>query len=525
MKFWPFGKKKQEAEQPEELTEDQKEQVEEAKLDLSAMLDVLKKDALAKKQRITENAFPKKIFPDQIPSVAETSGTGMDASTAIGDIFESAKDAYSLSNTNLPNDILDWYISFGFIGHQACALLAQHWFIKKACTMPSKDAIRKGYELTVNDGEDVDMDKLAELRSYDKYFNLNKSLKSFEQFRRMFGIRVAVALVDSSDPKYYENPFNIDGIKKGTYKGMQQVDPYWIKPVLTTTGTSDPLSLDYYNPEYWIVHGRIIHRSHLVIGVMDEVADVLKPTYEYGGISIPQRLYSRLYAAERIADEVPALAMSKRIMNLKKDLDAAVADPQQFGETIAAFTAMRDNFQVAISDTDESMEQFETSLTDLDAAIMTEFQLACAIVNVPATKMLGTSPKGFNATGENEVNNYHEELESIQEELEPFLDMHYMLLSKSLYGEVLEFDVTFNPVKSMSNEQIANVNKSKMETHKGYSDMGVVMGDEIRDSLIADENSGYNGLEPFEDLEDLENDDDLENKELDDGQETETIEE
>ena len=30
---------------------------------------------------------------------------------------------------------------------------------------------------------------------------------------------------------------------------------------------------------------------------------------------------------------------------------------------------------------------------------MTQYQLAASVANVPATKLLGTQPKGFNATG------------------------------------------------------------------------------------------------------------------------------
>jgi hypothetical protein len=32
---------------------------------------------------------------------------------------------------------------------------------------------------------------------------------------------------------YYEKPFNPDGITEGSYKGISQVDPYWMMPMLT----------------------------------------------------------------------------------------------------------------------------------------------------------------------------------------------------------------------------------------------------------------------------------------------------
>ena len=63
---------------------------------------------------------------------------------------------------------------------------------------------------------------------------------------------------------------------------------------------------------------------------------------------------------------------------------------------------------------------------------MTQYQLVAAAAGVPATKLLGTSPKGFNATGEFEESSYGEELESIQQhDLSPLVNRHHLLLIRS----------------------------------------------------------------------------------------------
>ena len=70
-------------------------------------------------------------------------------------------------NDILPPAMVLWYASQTFIGYQMCALLAQQWLISKACLMPAKDATRNGYEITVNDGSEVDPEILDEIRRLD----------------------------------------------------------------------------------------------------------------------------------------------------------------------------------------------------------------------------------------------------------------------------------------------------------------------------------------------------------------------
>src|SRR5579864_1991001 len=107
------------------------------------------------------------------------------------------------------------------------------------------------------------------------------------------------------------------------------------------------------------------------------------------------------------------------------------------------------------------MEQFDTVMSDFDSIIMNQYQIVAAIARTPSTKLLGTSPNGFNATGEFESKSYHEELESIQEHvMMPMLERHYEILGRSL-GIETEIGVVFNSVDSVSTKERADLNKVK----------------------------------------------------------------
>lgn len=427
---------------------------------------------------------------DAAGNATATDGTGMDS---VDDGMKSLALAYQ----TLPAAQFLWFAGQAFIGYQLCAALAQHWLIAKACMTPAKDAVRHGYEVTVNDGTEVAPELLEKIRKADIKYKIAERCVDQVNMGRVFGVRIALFLVDSNDPEFYEKPFNIAGVTPGSYRGISQIDPYWITPELSVKAASDPADPDFYNPTWWRVNGKRVHRTHLVIFRNGEVADILKPTYYFGGIPTPQKIVERVYAAERTANEAPLLAINKRLTVMKTDLSKALLNKDHFDRIMGFFVEAQNNHGVKVVGTGDEIAQFDTSLNDLDAVIMTQYQLVAAAANVPATKLLGTTPKGFNSTGEFESKSYHEELESIQEhDLTPLVQRHHMLLIKSEISPNAPFstEVNWNPVDSPTAADLADINLKKSTTAKTYADAGAIDGTDIRQNLISDPDSGYNGM-------------------------------
>lgn len=418
----------------------------------------------------------------------------------------------------LPAGQLGWYASQGFIGYQMCAMIAQNWLVDKACSMPAKDAMRNGYEITVNDGTKIAPEIIEEIKKADKRYNVRKHGVEFVRNGRIFGIRIAMFNIESSDPMFYENPFNIDGVTEGSYKGITQIDPYWITPELNAEAASNPMSPHFYEPTFWRVNGKRIHRSHLIVMKNGEVPDILKPSYIYGGVSVPQKIAERIYAAERTANEAPLLAMTKRMTVLNTDVEKAMANFGTFSSKMNLWTQLMNNFGIKIIGGKETIQQFDTSLADLDAVIMTQYQIVAAAAGVPATKLLGTTPKGFNSTGEYEEASYHEELESIQEhDLSPLIERHHMLIIHSEIAPKFKIapfstDLNWLPIDSPTSTEVADVNLKNAQTDQALVNIGAIDGVDVRNRLIADRASGYNGMEAIvEGLNDEEDEETLDN--------------
>lgn len=428
---------------------------------------------------------------------------------AMDDAYNGMTQSRLVSNNymGIPDAQLGWYAGQGFIGWQSCAILSQNWLIDKACTMPAKDATRNGYTVTANDGTTISAEVLDYIRQQDKKFQINRNCVEFVRMGRIFGIRIALFEVETADPvDYYAKPFNPDGVTPGSYKGISQIDPYWTAPLLDSVASANPAAKDFYEPTWWLINGRRIHRSHLVIMRTCELPDILKPSYIYGGIPIPQKIAERVYAAERTANEAPMLTMTKRLTTLNMDITQAVSDMDKMSQRMSAWTELRTNFGVQVVGEKEKIEQFDTSLADVDAVIMTQYQLVAAASNVPATKLMGTSPKGFNATGEFEEASYHEELESIQEhDLSPLVERHHLLLMRSQVAPKfgiapVNTEINWNPVDSPTAAEVADINLKKAQADTAWSSIGAVGGEDVRNRLISDKDSGYNGLEAVDDI-------------------------
>lgn len=398
--------------------------------------------------------------------------------------------------------LMPWFMKQGFIGYQNAAFIAQHWLIYKACATPVDDAIRNGYDITTDDGEDLPEDALKILKRADRKFGIKGQLRDFGTKGRIFGIRIALFEVESDDPEYYEKPFNPDGVKPGSYKGISQVDPYWTAPILGLESAGVPSSRHFYEPTWWLIGSRRVHRSHLVIFKYADPPDVLKPLYLFGGIPLPQMIMERVYCAERTANEAPALALSKRTNVWRTNMAKVMANPAKANELIQYWIAVRDSFGIKLGDKDsDEFQQFDTPLADFDSLILTQYGLVAATAGTPITKLLGTTPGGFAATGEYDEASYHELLESAQErDYSPFLERHHRLV---MLSEVIpkfeslrdtEITVKWHELDAMTHLEQAQVNLDKAQTDATLIATNTITERDSRKRVATDRDSGYHGI-------------------------------
>lgn len=417
---------------------------------------------------------------------------------------------YDSQQPNISDALAQWYNAQTFIGTQLAGIIAQHWLVMKACTMPARDAIRHGFTITTADGDAVEPEVLRDMKQADKRYRLMHNLKEFVTFGRVFGVRICIFKVDYGggklDDEAYKAPFNIDGVRKGAYRGMVQVDPYWCAPELDGPSASQPDSMHFYEPTWWIINGRRYHRSHLVIFRNSEVQDVLKPAYLYGGIPVPQLIMERVYGAERTANEAPLLALTKRTTVYKTDVAQFAANFSKGVLKLLQWQRLWNNNGIRVIGNDDEVNQIDTSLADLDAVIASQYTLVAAAADVPATKLLGTQPKGLGATGEYDESSYHETLESMQtHDLTPMVERHHQLVLASMGLQDVATTISWEPLDSPTAKEYAEINKIKAEAGKMLVEAGAIDGEDERNRIANDKNSDYADIQAGADIPEVPN--------------------
>jgi len=411
--------------------------------------------------------------------------------------------------------LTNWYASQTALPYAMCDLISQNPLISKIIKMPVQDSLRNGFELSINTSDGAAPPEILEkIKKLNNKYNLDKNLLEFGTFGRTHGVRICIFLVNSPDPDFYEKPLDLSSIPGGSFAGMTQVDPQWVTPQLSGTAVSDPSAKDFYEPTWWAVQSQtmgrskgitMVHRSHIQIFRYREVGDSLKPVYRFGGISLPQLLYERVYAADRVANEAPQMAIAKRLLIFKMDMQAAITNEGLIKQKLDFLQKAMNNYGIQAINNDEEMSQVSSDLNDFEALIMTQYQLSCAYGNAPVTKILGTTPKGFQSTGEFEMKNYHEALESDQSEhYKPFIKkyMEYVIVSdinpmlpEDKKISIYDIDVNFNPMDSPTELEQAQIGKTRAEEILTLLQGFVIDQKEARQRLATDEDSGFNGID------------------------------
>lgn len=391
--------------------------------------------------------------------------------------------------------IFTYYAKQGFIGFNNCSILAQDWLIHKAIVAPCEDAIAVGYDVTVSGNDEVSQDIITELKnlSDDKEkFDIKGICNTFAQNKRKYGQTICIPIVEDVD---YSLPFNIDSVRSGAYKGMAVIEPIWIAPILDMESMTNPLSKRFYQPTYFrLPNGTMVHYSWCIFNTMGVPSDILKPTYYFGGIPLPQMLYESVYAAHKTAKEAPMLAQSKRLNYVEGNPKALLFDPD--AETRFNFISwIRNNFGFLLIKQDQKIGQLDTTLTDFDSVVMLTYQVVAAISGVIATRLLETSPKGWQSGGGYEEKSYKKLQQNIQHnDFTPILDMHYRLLAKSKYDMDIRFCIDFEEIDTPTALEAAQIREINSRTDSTYINAGVVSPEEVRTVLREDETSGYNVL-------------------------------
>lgn len=385
-----------------------------------------------------------------------------------------------------------------FLGYSYLSALQQNGFIKAGVEGLADDmteswveVIRKG-----SAGGEADADKVQNLNATLDKFNIKDVFHRAATLCGYFG-GCLVFIDDGTDGKDLASAMDNKSLSGGV-KNFTVIEPINVYPGIYNS--SNPLMGDYFKPQTWFVLGREVHHTRLLYFSSDEVGVLLKPAYNFFGISPAQIAVDSVSHFIKDREAAGRLLHKFSLMLFKTDMGSALYDgnPEELYKRVKLLADFRDNDSIEVIDKEEEdVVQLTTSLTGVSELVRLSLELMPIMFRQPLTKFLGISPGGMNATGESDENNWNQYvLSQCGKVFGAPLQRVFEILQYHLFGASDEgISFVFKKRSSRDEAAKANTNKVKAETDVMYVSSGVLSPDEIRKRVADDPESGYNSID------------------------------
>lgn len=402
-----------------------------------------------------------------------------------------------------------------FLGYPLLSNIAQDPLIRAGIETIADDMTRKFINLTSKG--DIDLSaKISDLESDLQKFRV-KSI--FNQAISMCGyqggclVYIDVGPLDDDEKK---TPLFLDSFtfKKGMLRGFKVIEPINIYPGIYDT--LDPTSEDYFNPETWFILGKEYHKSRFLYFAQNEVPLILKPLYNFFGISLAQQVL------EYVQNFTENRRSAQRLLNKfsmtvwRTDMSAFLNNGscESLVQRVKFANSQRSNDGMFLLDKErEELEQINTPLAGVTDIVSMSLDLAPVILGISKDKYFGDLPKGLNASSEGTNRIYYDKIHSLNEKISyDAVEKVLKILQLNLYGEIdSNISFEFAPLWEMDERERAEINKINADTAAIYVDRGSLSNTEVRGALADNPNSGYSNID-VDDVPETDNFDDIDDE-------------
>lgn len=393
-----------------------------------------------------------------------------------------------------------------FMGYGALQNLAQNGMVRACIETVADDMTRAWIEFTQEDAEDAepDSERLAQIKKESDRLKLQDVMHDACCMTGYYGgcllyLDTGAVGPDLTLPLYLEK-WGSEASHSGFLRAVRVLDPVNCFP--GDYNSIDPLRKDFYIPKTWWILGREVHASRLIRVFANEPPLLCKPAYNFLGIPQAQILWDYIAhfqanrdAANRLLDKFSTFVFKTDVapfFNGSKDLSG-------LDYRMAMIARGRKNDAViAVDKESEDVVKLETPLAGVSEIVRQSLEHVACLNRTPAVKLLGISPSGFNATGESDLRNYYDHIRSQQEKvLRPVLQQILKAIQFSLFRKIdkgLSFD--FCPLSEEDEGAKVQTQTAKIQNICTVLDRDIIDAEEARQMLIADPDSGFNGLDP-----------------------------
>lgn len=371
------------------------------------------------------------------------------------------------------------------------SLYRDNWVVQNVVGLMVDDMLREWYKLRGS----LAPEYLDELARVERLTQLRARLNQGLCWGRLYGGAAGLVLIRGQE-SMLDQPLDLETIMPGSFAGLLILDRWCgITPDMgLVTDMRDP---DFGLPEYYNVNnaeGKIIarvHHSRIVRFVGRDLPYLERIAELYWGESEVEALYKDVVAHDNVSANMAALTFqanvsTMEVQNLEQLFSLGSTEQQRrFWNVMQAQSVMRSNFGIQLVNKGDQITTHQYGFGGMADVYESMCLNLCGASHYPMTKLFGRSPAGMNATGESDLQNYYDYVNSQRESrLRPVLERLLPIMAMSAWGAVPDdLQIDFPPLWTPNAKEVADIAKAKAETIVSVFQAGLMGADSAQKEL------------------------------------------
>lgn len=367
-----------------------------------------------------------------------------------------------------------------------------NWAARKGIDIPVEDMLREPWTY---EGLDEQQSKMVNT-SMD-LLGVVTALGQAMRLERLLGGSVILMGVEG-DSEDASEPLDPSTVDKGDLKFLNVIPR---NRITQTNFSNDPLQANFGRPETFTINGATIHRSRLLIfdgnpiapnNAADLVIGDARRRNDGFGDSVMEAVLDDLtyatgarQAAFQLINQASIWLIETDLLSLQetKEGDARISELERLSEQASLYrAAIMDNG--GESRAGSAMSSISPSFGSVPELMISYLQVLSAAWDIPATRYIGQAPGGLNATGDSDLENYYNQIESKQRQrLRPQLMKLLDVLLPSVFGrgrvDMTGIDVIFEPLWNLSETELSTVRLNDSQSLVALSGTGAISSTEV----------------------------------------------
>ena len=344
------------------------------------------------------------------------------------------------------------------------SLYRDNWVVQNVVGLMVDDMLREWYKIRGS----ISPEYLDELERLERMTKIREKINQGLCWGRLYGGAAGLILIKGQE-SMLDHPLDLETIMPGTFAGLMILDRWSgvVPDMGLVTDMSDP---DFNLPEYYTInnaeghtvarvhHSRIVRFTGRKLPYLEEIAEL------YWGESEVEALYKDVVAHDNVSANMAALTFraninTMEVQNLEQLFSLGSVEQQK------RFWNVMSNFGYQLVNKGDQMKNTQYTFTGLQEVYESMCLNLCGASHYPMTKLFGRSPAGMNATGESDLQNYYDYVNSQREaKLRPVLERLLPIMAVSTWGVVPDnLQIDFPPLWTPTAKEVAEIAKSKAE--------------------------------------------------------------